>query len=124
MKYLRNFFETCLLFYFSGLVAARIYSVCVRRHTGQNVDAGRDDLRPEERAENAVIQTRVHRLHTQTSVSATALHAKGVFTVNDIKCSGRTQVLYKALVLYCALFSQSCFFLWKLLKSAFLCFIF
>ena len=36
-----------------------------------------------------------------------------------------TQVLYKAHVLYCALFSRSCFFfLWKLLKSAFLCFIF
>ena len=40
-------------------------------------------------------------------------------------CSGRTQMLYKAHVLYCALFSRSCFFfLWKLLKSAFLCFIF
>ena len=33
--------------------------------------------------------------------------------------SGRTQVLYKD-VLYCALFSRSCFFfLWKLLKSVF-----
>ena len=43
----------------------------------------------------------------------------------SVNSSGRTQVLYKAHVLYCALFSRSCFFfLWKLLKSAFLCFIF
>ena len=38
--------------------------------------------------------------------------------------SGRTQVLYKAHVLYCALFSQSCFFPVDIAKSAFLCFIF
>ena len=51
--------------------------------------------------------------------------ALGLHTPPDYIPSGRTQVLYKAHVLYCALFWQSCFFfLWKLLKGAFLCFIF
>ena len=34
----------------------------------------------------------------------------GEVSARDPTCSGRTQVLYKAHVLYCALFSRSCFF--------------
>ena len=34
-------------------------------------------------------------------------------------CSGRTQVLYKAHVLYCALFSRSCFFSLEIAKKCF-----